>query len=36
MPLAERVRLDPRRVKPELLQLPVAQELHKGQKKHEK
>ena len=29
------MRLDPRRVKPELLQLPVAQELYKGQKKHE-
>ena len=35
MPLAERVRLDPRRVKAELLRLPVAQELYKGQKIHE-
>ena len=35
IPLAERVRLDPRRVKAELLQLPVAQELYKGQKIHE-
>ena len=33
MPLAERVRLDPRRVKAELVELPVARELHKeGQK----
>ena len=36
MPLAERVRIDPRRVKAELLQLPVAQELYKeGQKNTE-
>ena len=33
MPLAERVRLDPRCVKAELVELPVARELHKeGQK----
>ena len=29
MPLAERVRLDPRRVKAELVELPVARELYK-------
>ena len=29
IPLAERVRLDPRRVKAELVELPVARELHK-------
>ena len=36
MPLAERMRLDARRVKAELVELPVARELHKeGQKIHE-
>ena len=33
IPLAERVRLDPRRVNAELVELPVARELHpEGQK----
>ena len=38
MPLAEHMRLDPCRIKAELVQLPVAKELYdkQGQKIHEK